>query len=409
MPEPFGSYNVTTAPQNNRPPVYGTVGDYRVQVGAPPPPKVDGTRTWPRSRRPDSRVARRGAYKSLKKAGMLPKIEPVDISKSQTNGGTQQATNYLGQAREWFCSAVAPSHASLDQTQDELRQYARYLPNAFGIAFRTYSASVVETFRWMCLEPADREKASLTTDLPSIVEKLDRPPKWTTARLIENTASGLYHVINSEFGGQANATSLPEREIEFRAAVTPPGIDQIIPQIDRLPIVGDSRPSVKLSDLRREIRREFTMWTREDHHWDQPIQGRILVMTYRESPDMFRQLLRDVSRNDDILLTTSDGRDLSNEVELDDPGLLPPNLAQIDHCLGMESSRCFAWDQSPHRADELAFEMGEVALYTIDRYPARTVFIVTDESMGHSVAAVLRRRGDLIEIEQPSEEWIPEV
>src|SRR5262245_36559819 len=192
MPDFFASYNNQTlasgTPRNDFS-VTGTLGANRVFTAPLPPPEVrKNSPSGYYSRRPNKNLARREAIKTAKKTGNLHGVEPDDIGKSLTNDGEKQQKTYLAQAKERFCSAAAPSHAVLDRTQNAYRQFANYLPNAFVIALRTLSASVVETTRWMCLEPADRasEETSLT-DLPSLVEKLDRPPEWATARLVEDT------------------------------------------------------------------------------------------------------------------------------------------------------------------------------------------------------------------------------
>ena len=97
--------------------------------------------------------ARRGAYKALKNAGKLPDIKPDDVSVTDLAGIT--ATEHLRSGKGLVCSAAAPVHAVLDRTREGLRQYAGYFPNAFGIAFRAWSASFVETVRSTCLGPYD--------------------------------------------------------------------------------------------------------------------------------------------------------------------------------------------------------------------------------------------------------------
>jgi hypothetical protein len=415
------TYNVTAPAQpilNQQ--TTGVLGPHSVKA-APVSPR---TGTSPvsfgyYSRRPNNEFARRNAIRTAKQTGNFPAIEPDEIGKSLTSGGTRQQKTYLAQAKEWFCSAAAPSHAVLDRTQNVIRQYANYLPNAFGIDSRTWSASVVETARWMCLEPADRaaEETSLT-DLPSLVEKLDRPPEWTTARLIEDTASGLYHVVEGEFGSSTtaeqplNATHQTIEEGQFKTSVAPASnrFEDITTQIALLPIMNDDRPCLLFDDLMKRVEGEFMLYGKPDSFLNQSIQGKIVVVSpvVSRSLGLVKNLLKDVFRNDDLLLATSRLQDhtsgivIRDEIDMSDDGLLVANVSTGEdrECLGVHHSRCFVWDARPDYR-EVVTEIYQIALDTIERYPRRTVFVVT-----HSLAAAAlmdrthSRPGIAIRIEQ---------
>src|SRR4051812_33853593 len=77
MTMPTVTYN-GTAPISritNRP-VSVAIGSYEVRTAPPPPPKGKGLSTFGHYKRPDAEPARRGAYRTLEKAGMLPVIKP---------------------------------------------------------------------------------------------------------------------------------------------------------------------------------------------------------------------------------------------------------------------------------------------------------------------------------------------
>lgn len=95
MTMPTVPYNGTAStPRIIDQPVSGMVGPYRVHTAPAPPPKGKGHSTFGHYKRPNADPARRGAYGSLKKAGMLPVIKPDDIGRSQIAGGTAAAGDF---------------------------------------------------------------------------------------------------------------------------------------------------------------------------------------------------------------------------------------------------------------------------------------------------------------------------
>jgi hypothetical protein len=320
-----------------------TVGPHRVHTEPPPPPRKPHHKTYAHAWRPNSNAARRGAYKALKKAGKLPDIKPDDVMTSPTSQASRPQSIY-GQTRDWFCSAAAPSHAVLDRIGEDLRQYAGYLPNAFGIAFRAWSASFVETVRWACLEPVERaaEAPFPDTDLATVVESLDRSPEWVTARTL-NAAVAFYQVMESEFGSApaeqpVNATLQTTEDSQLRAAVTPgsKNLKEAVSKIVSLPTIMDNRPCLAFEDMMRRIDGKFMFHGRVDMFRGQSIQGKIVVISpvLRDSLGSIRDVLNDISRNNDILLTDAylPPTYLPRKIKLDENGVASsPNAMPEDH------------------------------------------------------------------------------
>jgi hypothetical protein len=417
MTMPTAPYNGTASVTQiiNQP--LSTVGPHRVHTEPPPPPRKPHHKTYAHARRPNSNAARRGAYNALKNAGKLPDIKPDDVMTSPTSQASRPQSIY-GQARDWFCSAAAPSHAVLDRTREGLRQYAGYFPNAFGIAFRAWSASFVETVRSTCLGPYDpaAEATSPSTDPATTLESLDRSPEWVTARTLENAAVAFYHVMESEFGSAPseqpmNATLQTTEDSQLRAAVTPgsENFKEAVSKIVSLPTIMDNRPCLAFEDMMRRIDGEFIFYGKADMFRGQSIQGKIVVISpvLRDSLGSIRDVLNDISRNNDILLSDAylPPTYLPRKIKLDENGVASsPNAMPEDHweCLGIDPSRCFIWDATdPALFDrEMILEMSEIALDTIARSPARTVFVITDSLSAAEFMRLHEGSGVAIRLEQ---------
>ena len=109
MTMPTVPYNGTAStPRIIDQPVSGMVGPYRVHTAPAPPPKGKGHSTFGHYKRPNADPARRGAYGSLKKAGMLPVIKPDDIGRSQTSQGAPLQRGIFGSVYDSIVGALEP-------------------------------------------------------------------------------------------------------------------------------------------------------------------------------------------------------------------------------------------------------------------------------------------------------------
>jgi hypothetical protein len=315
-----------------------------------------------------------------------PRSEPIPpdpIERSVTSGAPSRKTPYE-EVREW------------------VRENCRYyLPNAIADPMRAITALTIEAVRAV-IEPAPSAIVEKTpnTDEPAAAAQVSTS---SSLRRLENAAVAFCQVIESEFGSgnvdlPVNATQ-PAEESQFKAAVTPASqsVEGFVSQIDSLPSIQDNRPCLMFDDLMKRIDGEFKLLGKPDVYEGKPIQGKIIVITpvYYDSLNFIHELLNNVSRSDDILLRTSHlehhvrRSGVPNEVDLDENGLLTPNISASEErdCPGIHPSRCFVWDLTPQTTDpfasahhirELASEIYQVATDTIARRPARTVFVVTD-------------------------------
>jgi hypothetical protein len=319
-----------------------------------------------------------------------PRSEPIPpnpIERSVTSGATRQRTTY-------------------DEAWEMVRQFYRsWVPNAITYPVRALTALEVERLRWL-LGPQTTATVENTpnTNGELVSAQVSADAERASARRLENAAIAFYQVMESEFGSgiaeqPVNATHQPLQDSQYREAVSPESksAKEIISQIDYLPPIEDNRPCLVFDDLMKRIDGEFRLYGQPDRYSGQPIQGKIVVISpvYYDSLDFIRDLLNDVSRSDDILLRTSHlehhvrRSGVPNEVDLDENGLLTPNISASEDrdCLGIHSSRCLVWDLTPqssypdvneYNTRELASEMYQVAADTIARHPTRTVFVVTD-------------------------------
>jgi hypothetical protein len=101
-------------------------------------------------------------------------------------------------------------------------------------------------------------------------------------------------------------------------------------------------------DLMKGWMENSSCYGKPDVYEGKPIQGKIIVITpvYYYSLDFIHELLNDVSRSDDILLRTRIlnimfvGLGVPNEVDLDENGLLTPNIPprKMRDCPGIHPS-----------------------------------------------------------------------
>jgi len=109
MTMPTVTYN-GTAPisQITNRPVSVAIGPYEVRTAPPPPPKGKGLSTFGHYKRPDAEPARRGAYRTLEKAGMLPVIKPDDIGRSQISQAAPLQRGIFGSLYDSIVGALEP-------------------------------------------------------------------------------------------------------------------------------------------------------------------------------------------------------------------------------------------------------------------------------------------------------------
>jgi hypothetical protein len=360
----------------------GMLNDYCV-VHAPSPPKRAGASQSGKWLRDMTDEERRGFLKRMGVKTLNP-APPDPIERSMTSGAAGRKTPYE-EMGEWF-----------------RENYRYYLPNAIADPMRAITALALEAVRAV-IEPAPSAIVEKTpnTDEAAAAAQVSAS---SSLRRLENAAVASYRVMESEFGsGNAeqpmNATHQTTEESQFKAAVTPASqsVEGFVSQIDSLPSIQDNRPCLMFDDLMKRMDGEFKLLGKPDVYEGKPIQGKIIVITpvYYDSLNFIHELLNNVSRSDDILLRTSHlehhvrRSGVPNEVDLDENGLLTPNISASEErdCPGIHPSRCFVWDLTPQTTDpfasahhirELASEIYQVATDTIARRPARTVFVVTD-------------------------------
>jgi hypothetical protein len=375
-------FNGATSPWTVNPPHQtGMLNGYYV-AHAPSPSKragANGPGKWLHDMTDEER---RGFLKRMGVKTLNP-APPVTIEDSMTSGAAGRKTPYE-EVREW------------------VRENCRYyLPNAIADPMRAITALTIEAGRAV-IEPAPSAIVEKTpnTDEPAAAAQVSTS---SSLRRLENAAVAFCQVIESEFGSgnvdlPVNATQ-PAEESQFKAAVTPASqsVEGFVSQIDSLPSIQDNRPCLMFDDLMKRMDGEFKLLGKPDVYEGKPIQGKIIVITpvYYYSLNFIHELLNNVSRSDDILLRTSHlehhvrRSGVPNEVDLDENGLLTPNISASEErdCPGIHPSRCFVWDLTPQTTDpfasahhirELASEIYQVATDTIARRPARTVFVVTD-------------------------------
>ena len=126
MTMPTVPYNGTAStPRIIDQPVSGMVGPYRVHTAPAPPPKGKGHSTFGHYKRPNADPARRGAYGSLKKAGMLPVIKPDDIGRSQTSQGAPLQRGIFGSVYDSIVGALEPMATIVEEGPAELTRAER--------------------------------------------------------------------------------------------------------------------------------------------------------------------------------------------------------------------------------------------------------------------------------------------
>jgi len=306
-----------------------------------------------------------------------PRSEPIPpdpIERSVTSGAPSRKTPY-------------------EEVREQVREIWRYyLPNAIADPMRAITALTMEAMRAV-IEPAPSAIVEKTpnTDEAAAAAQVSAS---SSLRRLENAAVAFYQVMESEFGSgiaeqPVNATHRTTEDSRFKAAVTPgnKNIKEAVSKIVSLPASVDIRPCLAFEDLMRRIDGKFMFYGEPDMFRGQSIQGRIVVISpgLRDSLDPIRELLNDISGNNDILLTDAylPPNYLRSHINLDESGVLAsPTASPNDHreCLGIDPSRCFIWESTGSELfdREMVSEMSEIALDTIARYPARTVFVVTD-------------------------------
>jgi hypothetical protein len=119
MTMPTAPYNGTASvTQIINQPLSTTVGPHWVHTEPPPPPRKPHHKTYAHARRPNADAARRGAYKTLKKAGMLPETGADDITKSQTSQGAPLQRSFLGAVYDYTLGVLENALAE-EETKTE--------------------------------------------------------------------------------------------------------------------------------------------------------------------------------------------------------------------------------------------------------------------------------------------------
>jgi hypothetical protein len=398
--------NGATSPWTVNPPHQtGMLNGYYV-AHAPSPSKRAGANRPGKWLHDMTDEERRGFLKRMGVKTLNP-APPVPIEDSMTSGAAGRKTPY-------------------EEVREQVREIWRfYLPNAIADPMRAITALTMEAVRAV-IEPAASAIVEKTpnTDEAAAAAQVSAS---SSLRRLENAAVAFYQVMESEFGSgiaeqPVNATHQPLQDSQYREAVSPESksAKEIISQIDYLPPIEDNRPCLIFDDLMKRIDGEFRLYGTHDPYQGQSIQGKIVVISpvYNDSLDFIHGLINDISRSDDILLRTSHLKNhvrrsgVPNEVDLDEKGLLTPNISASEDrdCLGIHPSRCFVWDLRPHSLDpfenlrqnhELVSQMYEVAHETVERHPTRTVFVVTDSlTAGEFMRWSNNRPGAAMRLEQ---------
>jgi hypothetical protein len=128
-------------------PLSVTVGPHRVHTEAPPPPSKMRRKTYAHAKRPNADAARRGAYKSLKDAGMLPQIMPDDIVKSQASqalcsaGFGARSTTTLSAFSKARWRRTRPSRRRSSQTESKVARRRKRRARGRRLIARPWSPS----------------------------------------------------------------------------------------------------------------------------------------------------------------------------------------------------------------------------------------------------------------------------
>ena len=400
----FNSTVVTGCPTAPAP--FGGTGGSGSAVWAPnplPTPRAGGKRQQPTGLRralTKAEIAER-IRQQQRATGMVPTM-PADLERSVTSAGSRPP-NYFNQMRE--------------DLQSVWKAVGQVVPTlAFPV--RAFTAVFTEIARGI-VEPQPISAEPPTTDPDHLNALLAADSRRSTAGMLGNAAAAFYQVMESEFGSGKvdlpnNATHQTVEQARFRAATTSASksVEDVTSQIAVLPLATENRPCLMFDDLMERVQGEFILYGKPEDYRGQSLQGKVVVISpvSQWSLDRIRNLLRDVSRGDDILLTALTVPEFVDSrvhgIALDSSGLLSSSrVSPSDHsdCLGLHPSRCFTWDSTEMYPweHELVSDMHQIAVETVGRDPWRTVFVVTDS---FTAAAFTRRSRAAIRLEQRLEQ-----